>query len=203
MVWRVDQVRTQILATGCNKPSKGFTLIELLVVMVVIGIATSLVVLNFMRTATPLLAKQASFKLAVMNSNNAIADFRQSGLKIARSYLMNLAADVASIVAEKQDDWQYVPSTEELGFGKRVKTVSLGVDGTCSLFCAEGYREVMVGTLALYDEDGRRLNTTYVAQAPEYGKETFFAKMDREVEIMKGGVTEIGCVTNMRLFSGI
>jgi hypothetical protein len=142
------------------------------------------------RTATPLLAKQASFKLAVMNSNNAIADFRQSGLKIARSYLKNLAADVASIVDEKQDDWQYVPSTEELGFGKRVKTVSLGVDGTCALFCAEGYREVMVGTLALYDEDGKRLHTTYVAQAPEYGKETFFAKMDREVEIMKGRFPE-------------
>jgi len=45
--WRVDQVRTQILATGCSKSSRGFTLIEVLVVLVVIGIATSLVVLNF------------------------------------------------------------------------------------------------------------------------------------------------------------
>lgn len=137
------------------------------------------------RTATPLLAKQASFKLGAMNSNLAIADFRQSGLQIARSYLKNLAADVASIVSEKQDHWQYVPSTEELGFGKRVRTISLGLDGTCALFCAEGYREVMVGTLALYDDHGERLHTTYVAQAPEYGKETFFAKMDREIAVMK------------------
>ncbi len=143
------------------------------------------------RTATPLLAKQASFKLGAMNSNLAIADFRHYGLSIARSsYLKNLAADVASIVSEKQDYWQYAPSTEELGFGKRVKTISLGVDGTCALFCAEGYREVMVGTLALYDDDGERLHATYVAQAPEYGKETFFAKMDREIVIMKGRFPE-------------
>jgi hypothetical protein len=140
---------------------------------------------RIVRTATPLLAKQASFKLGAMNSNLAINDFWQHGLHVARSYLKNLAADVASIVSEKEDRWEYVPSTEELGFGKRVKTILLGVDGTCALFCAEGYREVMVGTLALYDDDGERLHTTYVAQAPEYGKETFFARMDREIEIMK------------------
>lgn len=137
------------------------------------------------RTATPLLAKQASFKLGAMNSNLAISDFRQSGIQISRSYLKKLAADVASIVSEKQDHWQYVPSTEELGYGKRVKTISLGVDGTCALFCAQGYREIMVGTIALYDDDGERIHTTYVAQAPEYGKETFFAKMDREIEVIK------------------
>jgi hypothetical protein len=145
---------------------------------------------RIVRTATPLLAKQASFKLAAMNSNLSISDFRQYGLTMARSYLKTLVADVASIVSEKQDHWQYAPSTEELGCGKRVKTISLGVDGTCALFCAEGYREVMVGTLALYDDDGERLHTTYVAQAPEYGKETFFAKMDREVDIMKGRYPE-------------
>jgi len=137
------------------------------------------------RTATPLLAKQASFKIGAMNSNLAIADFRQSGLGIARSYLKNLAADVASIVSGKEDRWEYAPSAGELGFGKRVKTISLGVDGTCALFCAEGYREVMVGTVALYDEDGGRLHTTYVAQAPEYGKGTFFSRMDREIAVMK------------------
>ncbi|MFT5413284.1 MAG: hypothetical protein ACI9NC_006038 [Verrucomicrobiales bacterium] len=35
--------------------------------------------------------------------------------------------------------------------GKRVKTVSVGTDGTCMLMCKdEGWREVMVGTIALY-----------------------------------------------------
>ena len=60
MAWRVDQVKIQILATGCNKLSKGFTLIEILVVLVVIGIATSLVVLNF-SAVTSTSNKSASF----------------------------------------------------------------------------------------------------------------------------------------------
>ena len=60
MAWRVDRVKIQILATGCNKLSKGFTLIEILVVLVVIGIATSLVVLNF-SAVTSTSNKSASF----------------------------------------------------------------------------------------------------------------------------------------------
>ena len=137
------------------------------------------------RTATPLLAKQAAFKLGIMNSNAAIKDLRQFGRTFARSYLQKLGADVASIIDEKQDYWKYVPTPEELGYGKRVKTISLGVDGTCALFCDDGYREVMVGTIALYDDEGERLHTTYVAEAPEYGKKTFFAKMDGEIEMMR------------------
>lgn len=39
------------------------------------------------RTATPLLAKQAAFKLGIMNSNAAIKDLRQFGRTFARSYL--------------------------------------------------------------------------------------------------------------------
>jgi prepilin-type N-terminal cleavage/methylation domain-containing protein len=46
MVWRADLVRTLISVTGWNN-TRGFTLIEILVVLVVIGIASSLVFLNF------------------------------------------------------------------------------------------------------------------------------------------------------------
>ena len=137
------------------------------------------------RTATPLLAKQAAFKFGAMNSNLAIQDFRQSGLGIARSYLKNLASDVASIIEEKQENWRYAPTAEEIGLGVRVKTIAVGIDGTCSLFCDEGYREVMVGTIALYDGEGERIHTTYVAHSPEYGKETFLAKMDSEISLFK------------------
>jgi hypothetical protein len=31
----------------------------------------------------------------------------------------------------------------------------------------------MVGTIALYDSDGERRHTIYIAAAPEYGKEKF------------------------------
>ena len=42
------------------------------------------------------------------------------------------------------------------------------------------WREAMVGTLALYDRDGRRRHTTYVAASPEHGKASFFAAFERE-----------------------
>lgn len=39
-------MKTQILATGCNKNNKGFTLLELLVVLLIIGIASSVILVN-------------------------------------------------------------------------------------------------------------------------------------------------------------
>jgi hypothetical protein len=40
-------------------------------------------------------------------------------------------------------------------------------------FCEGGYRQAMVSTIALYDNEGERLHTLYVAAAPEYGKAGF------------------------------
>ena len=130
------------------------------------------------RTATPLFARQAAFKLGVMNSTAALQDLAESGRFIARSYLQDIATDVASVAVEKEAAWSYAPLAAE---GAEVKTIGIGVDGTCVLFCDEGYRQVMVGTVALYDADGERLHTTYVAQAPERGKAAFYQKMDREI----------------------
>ena len=90
MVRRVDQVKTQILATGCNKPSKGFTLIEILVVLVVIGIATSLVVLNFS---------------AVTSASNKSASFSKTF-----DYLMEESIVTGNIIgwhADNKEDFSY------------------------------------------------------------------------------------------------
>ena len=60
MVWRVELVRTQISVPGCNNIKKGFTLIEILVVLVVIGIASSLIFLNF-SSAVSISKNQSTF----------------------------------------------------------------------------------------------------------------------------------------------
>ena len=90
MAWRVDQVKIPILATGCNKPSKGFTLIEILVVLVVIGIATSLVVLNFS---------------AVASTSNKSASFSKTF-----DYLMEESIVTGNIIgwhADNKEDFSY------------------------------------------------------------------------------------------------
>ena len=63
MEWRAGLVMTLTSATGCNKLSKGFTLIEILIVLVVIGIASSLIFLNF-SSASSITKNQSSFQNA-------------------------------------------------------------------------------------------------------------------------------------------
>ena len=136
---------------------------------------------RIMRTATPLLAKQIAFKYANTNAGTAVADFAQHGRKMARSYIGEVASDVASVAEEKEGSWSYaVPSAPS---GERVESVCIGIDGTCALFVGgEGWRQVMVGTISFYDGDGERIATTYVANTPEAGKGEFYAKMERELE---------------------
>jgi len=43
----------------------------------------------------------------------------------------------------------------------------------------------MVGSISLYDRAGERIHTTYLAQAPEYGKETFYRDFSKEIETIK------------------
>ncbi len=133
---------------------------------------------RIVRDATPRFAAMAASKIACMKSTEAVEDLRRSnGRNVARSYLQNVAGDVALIAWEKEAAWSYdVPRLPA-----QVATISLGIDGTCVLFCEGGYRQAMVGTIALYDAAGERLHTLYVGAAPEYGKAGFYADMDREI----------------------
>jgi hypothetical protein len=70
------------------------------------------------------------------------------------------------------------------GLGK-VATVGIGVDGTCMLICEQKWREAMTGSISLYDKRGERLHTIYIGAAPEYGKEMFFNRMNREIDHVK------------------
>jgi len=140
------------------------------------------------RTATPLFAKQVAFKYANANAATVRADFTQHGRQVSRSYIGEVADDVASVASDKQWQWSY--SVPTAAAGDRIKTISVGVDGTCSLFVEDGWREVMVGTIAFFNQDGERCSTLYVASAPEAGRATFFAKMERELKLVRAMYSE-------------
>jgi len=60
MEWKEDLEMILTSVIGCNNLKRGFTLIEILVVLVVIGIASSLIFLNF-SSATSISKNQSTF----------------------------------------------------------------------------------------------------------------------------------------------
>jgi hypothetical protein len=103
------------------------------------------------------------------------------GRKVASSFVQDVSSAVGSIVQAKEEDWHYAPPKLDA----EVTTVAVGMDGTCMLTCQDGYREAMVGNVSLYDAQGERLHTVYVGATPEYGKATFKARLEREIDQAK------------------
>jgi hypothetical protein len=133
-------------------------------------------------TSTPRFAKQIAHKYAEMSSVRVVSDLQENhGRVVHRSFVQTLAEAVGEIALLKQEDWHY--QTPKLPTA--ITTVSLGVDGTCVLLCEDGFRQAMVGTISLYDAQAERQHTTYVAAAPEHGRDTFLARMQREIDQIK------------------
>jgi hypothetical protein len=134
-------------------------------------------------TSTPRFAAQISHKMAEMPAPRVIADLEKNhNRKVSLSLIQRISEAVSAIVQIKEESWSYqVPTVQE----SKIKTVGIGLDGTCMLMCESGYRQAMVGTIALYDADGERQHTTYIAAAPEYGKEKFKDRLTREIERTK------------------
>ena len=75
----------------------------------------------------------------------------------------------------KEDHWTDAPLT----LPKEAKALVVYLDGTCGAICHEGYQQIMVGALDRLDAEGSRRETASVAHAPEEGKGTFLARMER------------------------
>jgi hypothetical protein len=136
---------------------------------------------RIIRKATPRFAKIVSHKFAHGAATQVMEDLEQNhGRPCLKASLQDLATHVGTVVQTKEESWSY--ATPELG---RVATVAIGVDGTCMLICDQKWREAMTGSISLYDKHGERLHTIYAAAAPEYGKETFFDRMKREIDHVK------------------
>jgi hypothetical protein len=123
-------------------------------------------------TSTPRFAKIVANKYACLASTQVQRDLADNhGRSVARSYLQNLSEAVGRVAVAKKEDWHY--TTPQLN--KTVKTVGIGVDGTCMGRSKEGYREAMVGTISLYDDDGERQHTIQMGATPSLRKSHFLA----------------------------
>ena len=129
--------------------------------------------------ATPRFASELSHKYAQLNVRAVQRDLAANhGRKVATSYIQNVADYVGSIATAKEENWEYALPPLEVP----IATVVLSLDGAMiPMADSARYREAMAGTLSLYDHDGARQHTIYLAAAPEYGKQTFLERMAREI----------------------
>ncbi len=132
--------------------------------------------------ATPRLAKSITSKYVKMAGSEVVEDLEENhALNLPLSYIQNISFIVGRLAEKKEDEIVYsLPTLYE-----EVAIVAFGMDGTCSFVGNNGWRETMVGTVSLYNKNGDRLHTIYVAQAPEYGKGHFKHRMTKEIEEIK------------------
>jgi len=137
---------------------------------------------RIIQCATPKFAKTLSQKYSNLAAPSVIEDLSENhNRKVTYSYLQNVCDYVGSIAQVNEESWEYAPPN----LGKQVATLGISLDGAYVLTVDDGYREGMVGTISLYDKKGDRLHTTYIAASPEYGKETFFNRLEREIRQAK------------------
>ena len=134
---------------------------------------------RIVRGATPRFASQLSHKYAQLNVRAVQRDLEENhGRKVATSYIQNVAEWVGTIATAKEESWAYALPPLDAA----IATVVLSLDGAMiPMADSAGYREAMAGTLSFYDHEGARRHTIYLAAAPEYGKQTFLARMEREI----------------------
>ena len=137
---------------------------------------------RIIQNSTPKLAKMLSHKYSKLSADEVQADLSSNhGRPLSRGYIQTVSEMVGALAQAKEESWHYqTPALEA-----PVATVSIGLDGTTIYLRDDGYRETMVGTIALYDHEGERLHTTYLGAPPEYGKQTFMTRLAREISQVK------------------
>jgi hypothetical protein len=132
--------------------------------------------------ATPRFAMMIASKYARLNAGAVVADLRDNHARsTSRATLQRIADCVGAIAAAKEQSWSY----ETPKLDQAISSVVCSLDGAMLLTVNDGWREAMVGALSLYDCDGERQHTTYFGAAPQYGKEEFFKRFERELERIK------------------
>jgi len=132
--------------------------------------------------ASPRFAKIISHKYSNLPAPSVVADLTENHeCKVSIAYLQKVTDFVGCIAQAKEERWDY----EVCKIDEPISTIGISLDGAYVLTVNDGYREAMVGTISLYDSEGGRQDTLYVAASPEYGKETFFNRFEREIRKIK------------------
>lgn len=137
------------------------------------------------RTSTPRVVKMITSKYSNVSSTIVQKDLSENhGIDVSISYIQNITDRVNNLI-KREEIFYKLPKLKD-----EVSIVSIGIDGTCSYVGEHGWREVMVGTISLYNIIGERMHTIYVAESPEYGKHKFKIKMQKEIEDIKKRVSK-------------
>ena len=132
--------------------------------------------------ATPHLASLVASSYAENNGREVVRIFSEHHQReLSLGFIQQLATDVAELALSKEKRWSYELQSPV----KEVAAIVLGIDGTCAPCCEGSWRQVMVGTITLCDKAGDKLETIYIANAPEDGKATFYQRMRREIATVK------------------
>jgi hypothetical protein len=130
--------------------------------------------------STPKFAKMVSQKYSQIGARPVQHDLKENhGRNISHTYIQNISQAVGKVASTKP--WKYTTGVEP----SDVSSIGISLDGTCMLLREDGWRQAMVGSISLYDSKGERIHTTYIAEAPEYGKEKFLSTFTKEIETTK------------------
>ena len=138
---------------------------------------------------TPKFAKMVSMKYSQSSAKHVQRDLKENhGRFISHTYIQNTAKAVSDVASSKS--WSYSTGISS----SEVSGIAISLDGTCMLLREDGWRQAMVGSISLLNNEGIRIHTTYHAQAPEYGKETFYRYLAKEIESIKKKYQDKRCI---------
>jgi hypothetical protein len=132
---------------------------------------------RIIESATPQFAKIASCLYATQ-SGRAVQRHLATTLQrnVSLDYLQSLssACGKAALAQEKARPYAYQADPT------KVEAIIALADSTCTAIVGEDWKHVAAGAFVLLDEQGERLETIYLANAPEDNKVTFWQRMEQE-----------------------
>ena len=139
--------------------------------------------------STPKFAQMVSGKYSQLSAIHVQRDLEENHARIiSRPYIQNISRAVGEVASSKP--WEYATGISP----SDVSIIGISLDGTCMLLREDGWRQAMVGSISLYNEDGERIHTAYVAHSPEYGKETFYKNFTKEIEKVRKQYKDTTCI---------